>query len=397
MTGIRSRTTTARAAVTVQLDSDPGTAQLAAWDRLVTATAGTDVTQLSVWARVRAVAGFRSVHLFARRDGTLIGGAQVLLRGVPGLGQIGYVAYGPVLDAPGSERAEAVRALTVGLTRLPGARMLFLQPAEGTDDVREALLELGFRPSSAGIAPVGSTRLDLDRSEDEIRAAFPPRLRSWTKRWPEAGVAVRLGTEDDVPVLARLQCTAADSQGYARPQRPEYVRQMYAELTRTGNAALFIGEVHGTPVTADLVTMCGTTVRGRLSGFDRSGVGGRLSVPGATRWEIIRWAKRSGYRWLDFGGLSEQTLREVVDGQPRAGDRPGPDAAKLQYGGEAFRYPGPVELIRPRWMRSAYDTVNGSPWGREQLRRIKVAMRGSGARPRSAGNDARVPGNGSPA
>jgi hypothetical protein len=377
MTRTRPRPTTAHGAVTVQLDADPGPAELAAWDRLVAATPGTDVTQLSVWARVRAHAGFSATYLLARRDGNLVGGAQVLLRRVPGLGRIGYVSYGPLLATGSGDRAEAAGALAVGLGRLPGVRMLFVQPAEGTDEVRATLLALGFRPSSAGIAPVGSVRLSLDRSEDEIRKAFPPRLRSWTNRWPAAGVAVRLGNSDDVPVLTELQRRAAESQGYARPPGAEYVRQMYAELAGTGNAALFIGEVHGAPVAADLVTMCGTTVRGRLSGFDRSGPAGRLSVPGAVRWEIIRWAKRSGYRWLDFGGLSEQTLREVVDGEPRAGDRPGPDAAKLQYGGAPFRYPGPVELLRPRWVRSAYDTVSGRPWGREQLQRARVALRSS--------------------
>jgi len=222
---------------------------------------------------------------------------------------------------------------------------------------------------------------------------MPPRLRSWTRRWPAAGVTVRMGDEDDIPVLARLQRAAAESQGYSQPQRPEYLRHMYAELARTGNVALFLGEVGGVPVSADLVTMCGTTVRGRLSGFDRSGPGGRLSVPGAARWEIIRWAKRSGYRWLDFGGLTEQTLLEVVDGEPRRGDRPGPDAAKLQYGGVAFRYPGPVELIRPRWVRSAYDAVNGLPVGREQLRRAKVLLRSHGATSSSVGKGVRtVPG-----
>jgi hypothetical protein len=118
---------------------------------------------------------------------------------------------------------------------------------------------------------------------------------------------------------------------------------MYAELAATGNAALFVGEVHGVAAAADLVTMCGDTVRGRLSGFDRSGTGGRLSVPGAVRWEIIRWAKRSGHRWLDFGGLSEQTLRELVDGEPRAGARPGPDFAKLQR--DAARSAGWFERV----------------------------------------------------
>ena len=46
---------------------------------------------------------------------------------------------------------------------------------------------------------------------------------------------------------------------------------MYRELAPTGNAALFIGEVHGKPVCADMVTMCGDMVRGRFGGFDRTG------------------------------------------------------------------------------------------------------------------------------
>ena len=372
-------------AMRLHLDADPGIAELAAWDRLVAGTPGTDVTQLSVWARVRAHAGFAPSYLFVRQRGELIGGVQVLHRRLPGLGRIGYASYGPLVAAEGAARAEAIRSLSVGLARLPGVRMLFVQPAEGTDDVRAELVAVGFRPSTAGIAPVGSVRLDLRRSDEEIRGAFPPRLRSWTRRWPGAGVTVRLGDEDDIPTLAELQRKAADSQGYARPAGPEYLRRMYAELSATGNAALFIGEVHGVPSTADLVTMCGTTVRGRLSGFDRSGPGGRLSVPGAARWEIIRWARDAGYRWLDFGGLSEPTLRELVDGLPRSGERPGTDAAKLQYGGVPFRYPGPVELIRPRLVRSAYDTVNALPWAREHLQQAKVALRSSGPRPRTVG------------
>ena len=335
-----TRTDPRSAAVTVQLTADPGPDQLAAWDRLVTATPGTDVTQLSVWARVRACAGFRAAYLFARRDGALIGGVQVMLRRVPGLGRIGYASYGPVLAAEGDERADAVQALAAGLAGLPGVRMLFVQPAEGTHDVRAALLARGFRPSSAGIAPVGSTRLDLDRSDDEIRKEFPPRLRSWTRRWPDAGVTVRIGDADDIPVLAELQRSAAD----ARATRDRHGRSTCGRCTpsspRTGNAALFVGEVHGVPVSrgpGDHVRDDGARPALRLR---PTGPAGRLSVPGAARWEIIRWARRSGYRWLDFGGLSEQTLREVVDGQPRAATGPARTPRSSSTGASPSAIPG---------------------------------------------------------
>jgi lipid II:glycine glycyltransferase (peptidoglycan interpeptide bridge formation enzyme) len=361
--------------LTLRRDAQPADDVLRRWDALVAATPGTDVTQLSVWARVRALEGFSAEYLWAERDGALVGGAQILLRRIRALGSVGYVSYGPILAADPTGAAEVVEALTAALAGRSDLRMLFVQPPEGGDPLRAALLGRGFRPSAAGIAPTGSVRLDLRRSEEELRRGFPPRIRSWIRRWPDLGVSVRLATEVDVPVLADLMCLSARDRGF-RPPSIEYLRHLYRELTASGNAALFIGELHGVPVTADLVTMCGSMVRGRLGGFDRRGAGGRLGVPAAARWEIIRWAKRSGYDWLDFGGLSEETLRDAVDLGVRSSDSwPGADQAKMRFGGVAYRYPGPVELIRPAAVRVAYDAAMASEPGRSALHRIKVEMR----------------------
>jgi hypothetical protein len=360
----------------VDVRTAPSAAELAAWDELVTSTPGTDVNQLSVWARVRGFEGYTAVHLFARRGGHLVGGAQVLLRRLPAVGFVGYCAYGPLVAASVEDRSVVVEQLTTAMSGLRGVQVLFVQPAEDGDDVRTALLRRGFRPSTAGIAPTGSVRLDLSVGLDTIRGALPPRLRSFIRRWPAAGVAVRPGGPDDVPVLTRLMSTAAEARGYSRPPEPEYVRHLFAELSRTGNAAMFIGEVDGVPMSADVVTMCGSLIRGRLSGFDRTGDGGRLSVPSAARWEIIQWGAARGYRWLDFGGLKEPTLHDVLDRGIQHSDAwPGPDQAKLKFGGEVFRYPGPVELVRSRLVRAAYDTANTSAWGRALLQRAKADLR----------------------
>jgi lipid II:glycine glycyltransferase (peptidoglycan interpeptide bridge formation enzyme) len=362
--------------ITVRVESTHEERALTEWDRLVVAAPGTDVTQLSAWARVRHMAGFDAVYLFARRGPCLVGGTLVLLRHVRGLGSIGYAAHGPVIAVGGEERVEVARALAVGLTRLTGVRMLFVQPPEGADDLSALLVAHGFRPSERSIFWTGSMRIDLDRSEDELRRALSPRLRSWTRRWPDAGVSVRMGDADDVPVLARLMHATANARGHEGPPPLSYLQRMYTELASTGNAALFVGEVHGRPVTADLVTMCGTTVRGRLSGFDRSGEWRRLSVPGAARWEMIRWAKRSGYRWLDFGGLSEQTLRDALDNGIRwSDDWPSTDRAKMHYGGVVFRHPMAVELIRPRVVRATFDAATGTPWGRAVLQHAQRHLR----------------------
>ena len=87
------------------------------------------------------------------------------------------------------------------------------------------------------------------------------------------------------------------------------------------------------------MTRCGGLLRGRLSGFDRSGAAARVSLPAAVRWRIVRWGKAEGCRWLDFGGLSEQTLDILLSAERRPAEGwPARDQPKLTFGGTAIRF-----------------------------------------------------------
>jgi len=117
-------------------------------------------------------------------------------------------------------------------------------------------------------------------------------------------------------------------------------------------------------------------VRGRLSGFERSGEAARLSVPAAIRWEMIQWAKKQGYRWFDFGGLHPETLDALLDGQDHSSDTlPPADQPKLTFGGTAFRYPTAVEMIRPAALRIAYDQAWRSAIGRRVFNEVQSLLR----------------------
>ena len=78
-----SRRPDRRARSAVSIYTAPGRIPLDEWDALVERTPGTDVTQLSAWARVRSSAGFDSLYVHAHRDGKLVGGAQLLHRRLP--------------------------------------------------------------------------------------------------------------------------------------------------------------------------------------------------------------------------------------------------------------------------------------------------------------------------
>jgi lipid II:glycine glycyltransferase (peptidoglycan interpeptide bridge formation enzyme) len=363
--------------VEVMVHENPGPDVLRAWDLLVDRTPGTDVTQFSVWAGLRGRVGFSPLYLMAYRGAELVGGAQILTRWVPVLGGVGYLPYGPLVApdvaAPDDVRRALVDALTVvGRRRL---RILFIQPPEGAQDTSSELLRHGFRPSSAGIAPEGSIRIDLTSDLADIRSRFGKRLKSWTNRWESRGVAIRAGDERDVPLLAELMASSAHHQGYT-PLPVDYMAALYRELAATGHAVLFVGEVNGVPVAADLMTGCGDMVRGRLSGFDRSGEAMRLSVPAAIRWEMIKWAKGQGYRWFDFGGLRPETLDALLDGHGRSVDTvSAADQPKVTFGGTAFRYPTPVEMIRPAVLRTSYDLAWRSAAGRRLFTEVQSLLR----------------------
>lgn len=334
---------------------DPGAKVLAQWDCIVRTSPGTDVTQLSAWARLRGRAGYTPEYLLAYHRSRLVGGALVLCRRLVGMARIGYLPYGPVIS-PDAPCPEPIRHALEDAVVAVGNElwMLFVQPPEDGHELSQGLLRRGFRPSQAGIAPAGSMRVDLRGSEQELRARAKRRLRPAT-RWAANVVTVRHGDERDIALLAKLVACSAFAHGY-RPYSLDYLQTMYQELT--GQVVLFVGEVNGTAVAADLVTTCGDMVRGRLIGFDRIGQSSRLGVPAAVTWEIIRWAKAQGYRWYDFGGLPQPALRDMIDLGIRHNPHwPSTTHAKLGWGATAFRYPPPVELIRPSLVRIAYDTL----------------------------------------
>ena len=377
--------------VRVRRDDAPEAGVLAAWNELVLRTPGTDVTQLSAWATIRTKVGYRPCYLLAYRGERLVGGALILRRRLLGLLSIGYLPYGPVIASDVPERAAVVAAVVEELAAFTGTqRLMFIQPPEHAEDVSDALLAAGFRPSTAGIAPAGSYRVDLSPPLEQIRAGFSKRLKSWTNRWECKGVHVRRGDEADLALLISLMTRTGARQGFSPPPL-DYVRTMYRELAALDTAAIFVGEVHGVPVSADMVTVCAGMVRGRLGGFDSSGEAGKLSVPAAVRWEIIKWARQSGHRYLDFGGLPESMLADMIDrGIHSSEEWPSAQRGKLAFNGQAFRYPTPVERIQPRWARWLYDYVMSHRGGLAVVATAKDLLRGNrGRRLRRSGRPGR--------
>jgi lipid II:glycine glycyltransferase (peptidoglycan interpeptide bridge formation enzyme) len=366
----------ARSPLGVTIDDAPGRARLRAWDDLVRNSPAGDVAQLSGWGRVRNLAGYDPLYVFVERDGDLLGGAQVLLRRLPVLGAFGYVPYGPlaVLSAgrPAAERALTAALDTVGRHHVRG---LFVQPPEGGESISAALLERGFRPSDANVAPSASVRVDLASDPAEIRRNLSRRLRGWTNQWSTRGVTVREGTEEDFPTATELHARTAEHHGFA-PFTHDYLAALHRELSPGGHFLLLIGEVNGHPGAMGVYTGNGGVLKSRLVGLDRSSEAARFDTVAAIDWAALTWAKRNGYRWFDFAGISPASLVALESNGPRDLARiPGPDRYKLRFGGVLYRYPEPVELIASPLLRLGYDLSRRSSAGRDLVSRARYWAR----------------------
>jgi lipid II:glycine glycyltransferase (peptidoglycan interpeptide bridge formation enzyme) len=364
-------------AVVVAVSTDPDGSTIREWDRLVDRTPGGDVAQLSAWATIRRGAGFRPLYLFAHQDGRLVGGALVLERRLPVIGHIGYVLNGPVVSAA-VPRDPVVERVCAEMGRLARTRLraLFVQPPVDAADISGALLREGFRHGESGIAPIASIRVDLRRDVESLRRGLTRSNRRRTRKWTERGVDVRVGSAEDVPLLAELLARSAAHQHF-EPLSPDYIQTLHRELDAGRHAALFVAELDGTPVATLLCTLCGGVVKQRLAGMDRSDRARREGVAAATRWHAMMWAKENHYHFYDFGGISASAARILLGGEPEAATRlTGPEVFKASFGGEVFRYPEPVESIPSPLLRFAYDIVRRTRVGSRFVGLVKRALRG---------------------
>jgi lipid II:glycine glycyltransferase (peptidoglycan interpeptide bridge formation enzyme) len=365
--------------LTVLVSPDPGAERLAAWDQLVSRIPNSDVAQLSAWATIRRLADYEPLYLLAVSGDTVLGGASMLRRRVRGLGMVGYLPYGPTIDDTVVTIRGSVREQLAGTlyTVARSHAALFVQPPDGGEDVALELLHRGFRFSTAGIAPSATMRVDLTQSEDQLRANLARRLRTWTRRWPERGVKVRVGDERDIPVLARLAASTASYQGFT-PFPVSYLETTYRELNAGGHVVLLLGELSGTPVAAELLTGVGGVLKSRITGMDRSSEeAGKLNVASAMIWEAISWGKANGYRAFDFGGLRPESVRALRAPGPLDPEAlAGPDLFKVKFGGDVWTYPPAVELIPSRAIRAGYDLLRRGNGGRKLLDTVREALRG---------------------
>lgn len=325
------------------------------WDNFLAAIPGNHHAQTSRWGELKTLAHGRFVLLLERRDGDIAAGVQVLMRRVPLLGDIGYVARGPVLAEPDPCVTDALLQALHQLSRQLGLRYLLVQPPDGEEDLEDRLSDYDFSPSCFAPQPTATVRVDLQPDEETLFVRIKKRTRHLVRHGRASGLTVREGDVEDLPTFHQLLSATAERQEFTPPPL-RYFESMWQLLAPNGWIGLFLVEHDGDPISAQLVIPFGDTVVVKSKGW--SGNDSSLGPNQLLDWETMMWSKRSGFHYYDLEGIDHGLAVALKSGAGAVTPQEhGRTYFKLSYGGDVVLEPGGYEYLAPGIVRVAYEHV----------------------------------------
>jgi len=310
----------------IEPEPEPG------WDSFVEASRGGSHLQTTLWARVKNESGWEPGYVTAREGGAIVGGCQLLLRRMRGVGTVAYVPRGPLLAESRSDVAESLTTALLALMRSRRFTWVTLQPPEYHDELVATLREAGWAMSSYAPAPEATTRVLVDRADDELMRSLRPRTGRQIRAALRAGGTVREGSVEEIETFSRLYQATGSRQGLL-VYPTEYHRLMMSSFA--GRAHLLFVEYDGEPYASSLLIAFGDTVTCKTSGW--SGERSELHASKLLHWGGFQLARELGCRFYDFDGISRQLAEQLLAGEEPS--REGLDFFKLGFRGDVVLLP----------------------------------------------------------
>ena len=304
-----------------------------AWDRYVRSHPDGHHVQSLAWAAYRESRGWRATRFTARRDGRLVGVAQLLSRR---LGSLGNVA---LLDrAPLGDDDAAVDALLEAVKQAAREVPIRFLIAQAPPSAAQSLIDAGFEPSPVEVALPATTVLDVHHPDDVLFAGMKSKTRYNVRRSLRSDLTVTRGGRELVGSFHQLLESTAERQGFV----PEPVGQIESMLASFGDDAIVVlVEADGQAVAGMLALAFGDTVVYKRGAW--SGQAGSSNPNERLHWAGIQWARERGSTRYDFDGIDREVAVRVRDGRSLDGvEVPGVTRFKLGFGGDIVVLPEPV-------------------------------------------------------
>jgi lipid II:glycine glycyltransferase (peptidoglycan interpeptide bridge formation enzyme) len=325
-----------------------------------------DVLQSWEWGEVKRRSGWSPRRFLVEGDGdSVVAAAQVLgRRPVRRAPRLLYAPRGPVF---GFDRADALEALFGEIRTTAGdAFVLKCDPAVEDGSLEARALEragLSLAPSAGfgGVQPKAVMVLDLSPDLEKIQAGFRSKWRYNIRLAERKGVTVERAERGELPAFYELLVETARRDGFLIRGR-QYFEDLFDCLEPSGLIAMFLARFEGKPIAGAICMGFGprlTYVYGASSNEHRNVMPNHLM-----QWEMIRWAKESGYQIYDFRGVSP-----VRDGKPVEEHLAGLNRFKEGFGARYVEYAGTFDLTLRAIVYRAWQW--GAPLAIETLKRLK--------------------------
>lgn len=321
------------------------------WDNFLKSIPSVEYEQSSQWARVKSTQGWNTLRITVTTQGDIAGGAQILMRLFPLIGGMGFISKGPVFSDNSAELTQFLLEGLFTVAKKNHIRYLMIQPSHTGQDITPFLIQNKFTKCSLFHLTSATTKINLSHDIEDIFNNISKRNRGYIKK--NKMVTIREGTINDIPIFFKLMLETCNRQGVPpNPPHEKIIQSMWIVLAPNENIKLFIAEHTNQAIAGMLAIIFGDTFVDYKIGW--SGKHSILRPNLILHWETIKWAKKMGYRFYDFSGITRQTAENIVNGQHYTNDLDGSTLFKLKFGGEVLLLPEGYELIVNPFLRWIY-------------------------------------------
>lgn len=294
------------------------------WDDLIAGLPNTHILQSSLWANIKASAGWKADYLIWKQDsGKVVAACLVLKKGIPILsGMTGtivlYAPRGPLLDWNDNNLQRAVISDLQAFTRKNKGIYLKIDPdlkigdgLPGSSDflpdptgkaVENTLLDGHWRFSGEQVQFRNTVLIDLQLTQTDLLARMKQKTRYNISLAERKGITIRRGTNDDLAMLYHMYAVTAARDGFAIRDEAYYLN-VWASLMKSGNAIPLIAYCENTPVSGIVMFIFAERAYyfyGMSSGEHRDKMPNHL-----LQWSGMQIARDLGCRSYDMWGAPD--------------------------------------------------------------------------------------------
>ena len=323
------------------------------WDSFLEKIPEGSFEQTSGWAGAKRSGGWKPLRIVALLDDRVLGGSQILVKQLPFGFRVGYLPRGPVCEKGREDVFTLMLAALKKVCKDSHLSCLIVQPANG-GFMEDSLTRLGFhRDTALGIIRA-TVRIDLGAKEEEILSRITKTFRQYIRIGEKKGVAVREGSKKDITPFFKMMLETCKRQNVVpNPSDEDFFHQLWSAFAPRGHARLFLAEYAGEIVSGLFAIPFGDVFKNWKIGW--SGRHAEVRPNHLLHWEVIRLAKKEGYRFFDFVGIDRKVAEMVFHGHSIGEVASGSAFFKLAFGGTVELLPDSYTYLNNTLVRWAYE------------------------------------------